>query len=349
MAATASHTPASPSPATGGGNAEPAFSVVVANWNGGGVVGRCVGALVRAARRAGGPYEIIVVDDASDDGSAAALERAFPAVRVLKNGRNRGFPVTANRGVSEAHGPIAILCNNDLLPEENFITALLRPFADEARFGRVFGVSARTLDWESGAPNHVNMTGRWRRGRLELDYSSPPDYVPSHFVQGGACAVRREAFVRLGGFQHLFHPGYWEDYDLSYLALKAGLTNWYAPGAVALHIGQHSMRRRFGAARLSQVRRRNEWLWHWLNITDGRLLLEHGLWMGVHLARDVWRGDGAAAVKAFLEALRRLPAALAERRRRAALIRRSDRQVLRFRRPDGHRRISVDAAGGETA
>lgn len=307
------------------------ISLIIANWNGGGVVGRCVGAARRSARQCGRPYEILVVDDASADGSAAALARDFAGaedVRVLVNERNIGFARTINRGVSEARGAIVILCNNDLLPDEHFVEALIRPFDDEARFDRVFGVSAKTIDWETGEPNHVNMTGHWRRGRLALDYSDDAGYAPSHFLQGGACAVRREAFLRLGGFQRLFHPGYWEDYDLSYLALKAGFANWYAGGATALHIGQHSMRRRYGAERLRQVRRRNEWLFHWANLTDTGRLLGHCLWLGPNLARDAWREDGAGGVKSFLAALRRLPAAIRLRRKRAAIINKSDRQIL---------------------
>ena len=58
--------------------------------------------------------------------------------------------------------------------------------------------------------------------------------------------MRRGFFLRAGGFCPLFHPGYWEDYDISALALRAGFRNWYAPMAVSRHIGQHSMRRRFG-------------------------------------------------------------------------------------------------------
>jgi GT2 family glycosyltransferase len=306
---------------------KPAISIVVANWNGAGVIGRCVGSLSRSARLAGREFEIIVVDDASTDRSAGSLMKRFPEARILINESNLGFAQTVNRGVEAALAKIVILCNNDIIAEDQFISALIEPFIDRKRFGRVFGVSARTMDWESGAPNHLNMTGRWARGRMRVDYEDSKDYAPSHFIQGGACALRRDVFLRLGGFDAIFHPGYWEDYDVSYAAMKLGFSNWYAPGAVAMHIGQHSMRRRYGSNRLARVRFRNELLWHWVNVTDMSRVVSHCAVLGPILALEIWK-NGAGNLKAFFEALRRLPAALRLRGRRSAMIKRLDKDIL---------------------
>ena len=288
---------------------------------------RCLSAAMVSARAAGRTWEIIVVDDASSDDSAAAAGRTFPSVRVLRNETNAGFGPTCNRGAREALGSVLVLLNNDLVARRARLSSNSPdPLAEDAT---LFGVSGKTIDWSGGQANHLSMAARWDRGGLGLTYEDPAAPAPTMFLQGGCCAVRREEFLRLGGFCPLFEPGYWEDYDISYLALKAGWSNLYNPHAEAFHLGQASMRRAFGADYLDILKERNRLLFHWVNLTDPDLLERHLETLPSLAAKGFARGGSEwIAAKALLRALPFAKAAAEERARRTTVLMRSDGEVL---------------------
>jgi GT2 family glycosyltransferase len=320
-----------------------AVSIVIANWNGEGLIRRCLSSVLVAlrvanlpvpactGRQAGLAGELIVVDDASGDESCEIIRAEFPQVRLLENPRNVGFIPSVNRGVKAARGAIVILLNNDIVVESDFVRAIVAPLRDD-RDGKVFAVSARTVSWTDNQPNHVLMKGRFRRGRVALEWSDPkPCGEPQAtlFVQGGSCAVRRDIFLRLGGFQPVFHPGYWEDYDLSYLAARCGYASLYEPRSLAFHLGKVSMRRSLGDDALRALKQRNEFIFTWLNITDAAMLLEHFLLLPVQLFSELWRGEGFGRTKAFIQAAARLPAIMRVRAERRLFHRVPDRKILR--------------------
>ncbi len=205
------------------------------------------------------------MDDASTDGSALETHQQFPDIRLISHQTNRGFGHMVNEGASQAKGEILVLINNDLIARPPFIKNLCHHFE---KASDIFGVSGKTIDWENGDPNHVNMRGFLELGALKLTWSDDIETTETMFVQGGSCALRRDKFLEFGGFSPLYAPGYWEDYDVSYQALKAGLRNLYEPTAVGAHLGQGSMIRAHGQERINFVRARNSRVMLALNLTD---------------------------------------------------------------------------------
>jgi len=179
------------------------------------------------------------------------------------------------------------------------------------------------------------MAAVWRRGQLKLTFEDSPSPSPTMFLQGGSCAVRRAEFLKLGGFCDLFAPGYWEDYDLSYLAMKAGWRHLYNPRAVAYHLGGGSMGRAHGKEYVEIIRRRNYFLFLWANLTDSRLLREHLDSLPRAMANGMLHdGEGRLTAKGFARALRLARHAAAERQRRSHFISRSDSAIFAdFTRP----------------
>lgn len=243
----------------------PKISIVIPNWNGRDFLTRCVGAILQSAVEYGEKFECIVADDASTDGSADEIATAFEQVTLTAQTINLGFGQTVNNAVAAARGEIIVLINNDLIVRPDFIKNICSHFntADN-----LFCVSGKTISWGNGTPNHVNMRGRFINGDLQLTWSDDETPTETMFAQGGSCAFRRDIFLNLGGFHPLFHPCYWEDYDLSYQALKAGYTNLYEPTAIGSHLGQGSMIRAYGENRVQYVRERNRFLLLVLNLTD---------------------------------------------------------------------------------
>jgi len=302
------------------------FSVVIANWNGAAFLARCLSSVLLSARRTQRTFELLVVDDASTDASAEIVRQQFPQVRLLARNENLGFAHTVNEGVASARGRHVILLNNDVAVRESFCSAVLGHFEreDEA----LFGVTAKTVEWDGRKPNYVKMDAVWQRGDLRLVWSDPQQAEPTLFLQAGACAFVRERFLELGGLEEFFAPAYWEDFDLSWRALARGWRNIYEPASPAYHLGKASFRRLYGGDLLRHIVERNHLLFLWSNLSDMRLIASHCLWLPIRVASEILSGH-VNTLRALLKALPTIGEIMRCRRRRAHLRLTSDAAILR--------------------
>ena len=178
---------------------------------------------------------VVVVDNASSDGTAELVRAEFPWARLVVNEENLGFGRAVNRGAAEASSGVLVLLNNDVICEPDFVERICEPFGDE-RVGMAAGVllQARAPDRVDSAGVEVDPTLRsfdylWNRPVHELAAARDP-LGPC----GGAAAYRLSAFRDAGAFDEAFFA-YWEDVEL---ALRLKLAGWecrLAPGARALH------------------------------------------------------------------------------------------------------------------
>jgi len=306
---------------------KPEFSIVIPNWNGAEFAARGISSLLISARAYGKPFEMIVVDDASTDTAPRIIAETFPDIHLLRNEQNKGFGASVNRGVAAAKAPIIVLANNDIVAKEDFIRRLLEHFENDKE-KKLFGVSARTVNWLDGSPNHLNMTAHFSRGLIELDYADSLEAAPTLFAQGGACALRKDVFAHLGGFDPLYKPGYWEDYDLSYRAAKSGYNLLYEPRALAYHLGKGSMIKALGSKGLNNINARNYFFFTWLNLSDIPLLTQHFLMLPFHLLGEVASGKPLRLTKGFFKAAAQFLPLMSARRKRARPFKVSDSRLL---------------------
>jgi GT2 family glycosyltransferase len=115
-------------------------TVIVLNYNGAHLIRPCLDALAKQDLPAE-QLAVWVVDNASQDESLAILDREYPSVRVIRNGRNDGFAGGNNVGLRQVTTPLVALINNDARPEPDWIRRLIAPFAepDVSRLGAVTG------------------------------------------------------------------------------------------------------------------------------------------------------------------------------------------------------------------
>jgi N-acetylglucosaminyl-diphospho-decaprenol L-rhamnosyltransferase len=181
------------------------------------------------------PVEVVVVDNASADGTAEAVAERHPDVSVIRNERNLGFGAAINRAALALDGDILVLVNNDVVCEPDFVERLLEPFA-RAEVGLAAGVLL-----QAEAPDRIDSAG------IELDTTLRSwDFLWNEPVTalerardpvgpcGGAAAYRLDVFKEAGGFDETLFA-YWEDVDLALRIREAGWTCALAPGARALH------------------------------------------------------------------------------------------------------------------
>jgi N-acetylglucosaminyl-diphospho-decaprenol L-rhamnosyltransferase len=199
--------------------------VVIPTWNARDMVVRAVRAL------ADEPAGVIVVDNASEDGTGALVRREFPDVRLLELERNAGFGQAVNAGVAASSADAVVLVNNDVIVEPGFVAAITAPLAD----GRVGMVAGLTTIPGSGAVDGFGIEldcalAAYNRGRG----GTAPGRLA--MPSGGAAAYRRTAFAEAGGFdERLF--AYGEDVDLGLRLRAAGWRAAAAPDARGVHLG----------------------------------------------------------------------------------------------------------------
>lgn len=244
-------------------------SVIVPVWNGKELLRRNLPTVLTAKRYEGNRIEeIILVDDASSDGSAEFIEEYFNGqVRIIRAKENRGFSCTVNMGVRMAKGELVCLLNQDVFVSERFLEPVIAHFEK----GKVFAVSLH----EKG---YGGATGGFREGFFEhkgVEEKSEP-YI-TLWVNGGSGVFRRKTWMTLKGFdEELFSPFYWEDIDICYRAQKRGYVVMWEPRARVLHehesvINENSFQKR----RLAIIKQRNQLLFIWKNITSRNLFRKH--------------------------------------------------------------------------
>ncbi len=311
---------------TEGSDAPPsrsAVSVVIPSWNGRDLLEKYLPSVVEALSDYPG-REIIVVENASSDGSADFLRARFPQVRILQPARNLGFAGGANAGVRAARNDLVVLLNNDMRVDRGFLAPLLEGFTDE----KVFAVSCQIFFTDPARRREeTGLTeGWWESGSLRVRHRLDEGVVslfPCFYGGGGSCAFDRRKFLELGGFDELFAPFYLEDTDLGYRAWKRGWKVLYQPRSVVWHEHRGTIGRRFRPERIQAVFRRNLLLFCWKNIHDWRRLSEHLFHTLADGVVSVVLGDSPerATLAALWAAFLRLPRALSARwRARAAAL-----------------------------
>jgi GT2 family glycosyltransferase len=209
-------------------------SVVITNYNTWPITLRCLRALERHA--GGRADEVLVVDDASRD----PAPRDLPGpVRVIANPHNLGYAASVNVGLREAKGDWVLLLDSDAYPAMDVIEPLSRAFAAEPKLG---AVGLQTVN-EHGQPTECSMDVPDAMGfllgpRLEGTYVKLRSLfvTPPRVLYSCALAVRRSAFLEIGGFDEGFD---FLDADLDF-SLRLSLAGWECRSdrtIVAVHEG----------------------------------------------------------------------------------------------------------------
>jgi len=113
------------------------ISVVIPNYNGLELLQKNLPSVIAETKKYDESAEIIVVDDASSDGSVSYIKRNFPKVKLLKHSKNRGFSSAVNSGVKISKGDLLVFLNTDVSPKENYLINITKHFLDK----NVFAVS----------------------------------------------------------------------------------------------------------------------------------------------------------------------------------------------------------------
>ena len=246
----------------------PEVSVIVLNYNGRQWLKPCLEAL--AAQQGAPAFEVIVVDNASADGSSGYVREHFPAVRVHDAGGNLGFSGGNNAGARQACGRLLVFLNNDTVAAPDWLVRLTSALETRPEFG--FATSRIVFADDPGRIDSAGDGYLFAGGAFKRGYGQRSDEFAESREVFGACGcamvMKRELFEALGGFDSSFFIFY-EDVDLSYRAQLLGARCWYAADAVVHHAGSATMGRHSDRA-VFYGQRNLEWTW--LKNTPGPLM-----------------------------------------------------------------------------
>ena len=222
-------------------------ALVIVNFRSADLVSSCLAALSADA-----PAEIVVVDNASGDGSAATLRGRYPQITVLERATNGGFAAGVNAGVAATHAPVVIVLNPDTTPQPGALARLV----EHLRQMPHAGVAAPLLVYDDGVPQ----ASAYRRfpglGMLFIDLCLPVGFVVQRFprldpyrvptgglqeacavahVMGAALAIRRTAYDAAGPLDEGFFL-YLEETEWQARVRKSGWTIEIVPSAQVVHL-----------------------------------------------------------------------------------------------------------------
>jgi len=217
------------------------ITVAILSWNGRQHLETCLEALA-AQQDPGIPWEILVLDNGSTDGTAAWMRERWGGdrrVRLIESPVNLGFCGGNNRLAREADGDALALLNNDTRPEPGWLGSLVETLASAPP--DVAAVSGKIVDWKGERLDFGRGLMTFDGHAFQLDFRRPlkSARVPAAgeelpFACGGNLLVRRASFLEAGGFDESYFA-YLEDVDLGWRLWSGGERIVFAPEAVVHH------------------------------------------------------------------------------------------------------------------
>jgi GT2 family glycosyltransferase len=246
-------------------------SAVITTYNSASSIEACLNSLLRQRYQ---PLEIVVVDNASSDGTRDVLEKFRDRARIVLNQQNVGFAAAQNQGFSLATGDWLLSLNPDVILDPDFIVQLIAKADSDSQLGTLCG---KLLRWQPGSAEErsrvIDSTGiyftrnlrHFDRGAEELDHGQ---YDRNEYVFGatGAAALYRREMIRdvsvAGQFFDEDFFAYREDADVAWRARLMGWKCLYVPSAVGWHV------RRVTPERFEQL----PWVINWHSVKNRFLM-----------------------------------------------------------------------------
>lgn len=184
------------------------------------------------------PYELIFVDNGSTDGTVTWLSQQ-PDIKLIANPVNHGFAAACNQGAQLATGDHILLLNNDTVVSHHWLSVMLQCLHSDERIGIVgpksnFVLPQQKIEVEVGSEGQVHLFSQ------SFNQHQPALWQNLGALSGFCMLMRRSTWVELGGFDEAFGVGGYEDIDLGYRALRAGLYLRLAGDAFVYHEGNRS-------------------------------------------------------------------------------------------------------------
>ena len=235
-------------------------SVIIPNYNGKQYLKNCLDSMARQVYK---DFEVILVDNGSEDGSVEYLREHYHQVRLITLHENTGFCGGVNAGIRASQSPYVLLLNNDTIARKIFYKEFgsSHKTSSKGRFlsGKMMQLSDKSKIDDAG--NYYCVLG-WAfadgkgKSEVELVPGRNQFFLP---VQGAATCIHRKILDEIGYFDEA-HFAYLEDLDLGYRARLHGYESWFCPRARVYHAGSGTSGSRYNLFKVRYSSRNNVYL-----------------------------------------------------------------------------------------
>lgn len=233
-------------------------TIIIPNYNGKHFLAPCLDSL---SKQSCPDFKVLIVDNASTDGSLEYLQENYPDIEVISLKENIGFSGAVNAGIKAADTPYVILLNNDTVSDEHYVEQMIKAMESSPRY---FSVSSKMI--QMYRPELIDSAGDLYTV-LGLGVCQGKDYPITHYNKfssvfsacAGAAIYRRDVFEEIGYFDESFFA-YLEDMDIGYRAMIYGYQNMYCPQAVVYHVGSGTSGSMYNTFKVKLSARNSIWL-----------------------------------------------------------------------------------------
>lgn len=233
-------------------------TIVIPNYNGKHFMEPCLSSLSEQTYK---NFHILVVDNASSDGSIEYMEENYPDIELIKLQKNYGFSKAVNIGIQHSRTPYVILLNNDTTVDTRYVEEMIKAIEKSPK---IFSVSSKMIQMYH--PELIDSAGDlytllgWGVcrgcGRPVSNYTK---YDEIFTACAGAAIYHRSVFDEIGYFDEN-HFAYLEDIDIGYRARIYGYYNMYCPTALVYHVGSGTSGSKYNSFKVKLAARNNLYL-----------------------------------------------------------------------------------------
>ncbi len=222
-------------------------SIIIPHWNGIDTLSECLLSLFKIRHDS---YEVIVVDNASTDGSQSWVKNTYPNLKLIENEKNYGYAGGCNRGALEANGDYLVFLNNDTIQDPDWIQKLEKFMKKDNMIAAVQPkvlnyFNKNIFDYAGGSGGYMDwFCFPYARGRIfskqERDNGQYNDSKQCFWSSGTAFMIRKKLFFKAGKFDEYFFS-HMEEIDLCWRLQAMGFQIWVEPDAIVYHKNALSM------------------------------------------------------------------------------------------------------------
>jgi len=249
---------------------EKSLSVIIPNYNGAQLLEKYLPYTLAALEKIS-KWEVIVVDDASTDGSVEFIKSTYPDVVLLQNKTNSGFSFTCNAGMDVSRYNYLFFLNSDIKLTPGYFENQWTVFDQE----NTFGVMGRILEMNSGdievAAKYPKKVGNKFKISSQFYFNGEGKFAPTAFLSGANAMVDAGKMKFLGGFDTVFSPFYFEDLDLGTRAWRMGWKCFYDHNSVCYHLGSCTIKQENLKKEIKEIYFRNRLIFHGIHLHKSKL------------------------------------------------------------------------------